>query len=392
MRKRGNSDEAAERKRRGRGAGEGSIYQRESDGLWVASVSLGYVNGKRNRKTIYGKTRKQVADQLKDLLHDEKRGLPVKVERQTVAQFLDRWVEDVVRPSVRPRTYQSYKQLIRLYLGPALGRHQLAKLEPQHVQAMMNEKLAAGLSPRTVNYQRAILRRALGQAVKWGQVSRNVAALTEPVRGKTPEIRPLSVPEARKLLAAAHGDRLEALYSVALALGLRQGEALGLRWTDVDLDAGTLTVRYALQRLDGTLQLVEPKTDQSRRTVALPATVVAGLTAHRDRQAFERAKAGARWRESGLVFTNTLGGPLEPRNVVRHFHALLATAGLPRMRFHDLRHTAATILLAQGVPQRAVMELLGHTQLSTTMRYTHILPAMRREAADLMERALAAEG
>lgn len=379
-------------KARGRGAGEGSIYQRDSDGLWVASVSLGYKDGKRNRKTIYGKTRREVSEKLKVVLREAQQGLPVKTERQTVGQFLERWLEDVVRPSVRPRTYQSYRQLVRLYIDPSLGRHQLTKLEPQHVQAMMNERLASGLSPRTVNYLRAILRRALGQAVKWGTLPRNVATLVDPVRGKAAEITPFTLPQARQFLAAASGDRLEALYAVAVALGLRQGEALGLRWQDVDLSAGTLTVRYALQRLDGTLQLVEPKTEQSRRAMTLPPTVLTALKAHRDRQAFERAAAGAAWQDTSLVFTTTIGTPMDARNVVRRFHAMLATAGLPRMRFHDLRHTAATILLAQGVSQRAVMELLGHTQLSTTMRYMHLLPNTRSEAAALMDAALAVEG
>jgi integrase len=194
-------------------------------------------------------------------------------------------------------------------------------------------------------------------------------------------------------LAAAEGDRLEALYRVALALGLRLGEALGLKWEYVDLDAGTLRVRYALQRIDGTLQLKEPKTEHSRRTLSLPASLVAALRAHRDRQAFERAAVGSEWRESGLVFTNTLGGPLEPSNVLKAFKRILVRAGLPEQRFHDLRHAAASLLLAQGVPVRVVMDILGHTQMATTMDlYSHVMPAAHKDAADLMERILASQG
>lgn len=378
---------------RQRGHNEGTITRRQ-DGTWEAKVSLGYQIGtdgkpKRVRKSFYGKTRKDVSTKLTKALEDHRQGLPVAVERQTVGQFLDRWLADVVKPSVRPKTYHSYAQLVRLHLIPALGHHQLATLAPQHVQRMMNDKLAAGLSPRTVQYLRAVLRRALGQALKWGLVARNVVTLTEPPRSVHHEMKFLVPTQARALLDAARGDRLEALYAVALALGLRQGESLGLRWSDVDFDAGTLTVRAALQRIDGTLRLVEPKTETSRRTLSLPSTVATALKAHRDRQAFEQAAFGARWVDTGLIFTTPKGTGIDGRNLTRRFKALLQVAGLPDMRWHDLRHSCASLLLAQRVPYRVVMETLGHSQISLTMRYSHLVPELRREAADSMERVLA---
>lgn len=379
-----------------RGHGEGGIYQRKSDGLWVASVSVGHAltsDGapQRKRKVIYGKTRKDVSEKLKAILRDQQQGLPVDVGRQTVAAFLNHWLTDEAQPSVRPKTYQSYAQIVRLHLIPTLGHVQLSQLVPQHVQAMMNDKLRAGLAPRTVQYLRAVLRRALGQALKWGLVARNVATLVEPPRSVHHEMRFLSPAQARVLLDTAKGDRLEALYAVALALGLRQGETLGLRWHDVDLEAGTLTVRAALQRLGGVLKLVEPKTDSSRRTLSLPPSIAAALTAHKDRQGFERAKAGAAWIDLGLVFCTPKGTPVDARNLTRRFKALLEIAGLPDMRWHDLRHSCASLLLAQRVPYRVVMETLGHSQISLTMRYSHLVPELRREAADSMERVLTGE-
>jgi integrase len=371
-----------------RGKGEGSITQLP-DGRWQARIDLGYVNGKRKRKSIYGKTREEVAKKLTRALADHQRGLPLPDERLTVEQFLHRWLEEVACPSVRPRTYASYAQLVRLHLVPGLGRTRLARLRPEDVQAFLNRKLQEGLSPRTVQYLHAVLRRALGQAEKWGLVARNVARLVDPPKVARPEVRPLTAEEARRLLDATRGDRLEALYSVAVAVGLRQGEALGLRWQDVDLDRGLLTVRVQLQRIGGTLQLVEPKSPRSQRTIQLPTVVVQALREHRARQLAERLQAGAAWQEHGLVFTTSIGTPLDARNVVRHFHRLLAKAGLPRMPFHVLRHTAASLLLAQGLDLRVVQQVLGHSQIALTANlYAHVMPVLLREAAERMDALL----
>ena len=383
------AEERAKRKKRGQN--EGGCYQRK-DGRWEATITVAIVDGRPKRKSFYGKTKAEAMTAMRTAQREQEQGLPIDVPRQTVAQFLDRWLVDVAKPSVRPKTHHSYAQMVRLHLKPTIGHHQLAKLAPQHVQAMMNDKLAAGLSPRTVQYLRAVLRQALGQALRWGLVPRNVATLVDPPRTAHHEMKFLSPKQARSLLDTAKGDRLEALYSVALALGLRQGEALGLRWQDVDLDAGTLSVRHALQRIDGRPQFVEPKTEQSRRTLTLPSMVAAALREHRVRQLEERLLAGARWQDHGLVFASTVGTPLDTRSVVRQFKAVLKRAGLPDMRWHDLRHTCASLLLAQRVPHRVVMEVLGHSQISLTMRYSHVIPGLRREAADRMDRLLSASG
>ncbi len=282
--------------------------------------------------------------------------------------------------------------MTRIYIVPALGRIPLGKLSPQNVEAFLNDQRKAGLSPRTVQYLHATLRRALGRALKWSLVPRNVATLVDAPSTRRKEVEPLTPEEARVLLDAIKGERMEALYSVALAVGLRKGEALGLRWADVDLDAGTIAVRRSLQRAGGRLQFVEPKSTRSRRTVALPNAAITALRTHRARQLQERLFAGPKWQEQGLVFTTTIGTPLEPRNVTRHFHRTLTRTGLPPKRFHDLRHTCASLLLAQGVHPRVVMEILGHSQIGLTMdTYSHVIPALQREAAGQMDAVLMGE-
>jgi integrase len=206
-----------------------------------------------------------------------------------------------------------------------------------------------------------------------------------------PEVQVLTPEQAGTFLKAIKEDRLQALYMAALSLGLRQGEALGLRWQDVDIDQRTLRINHALQRVDGEVRLVEPKTIRSRRTLPLPESVIQSLRSHRVRQKEERLKAGEHWQEGGFVFTTTIGTPLDPRNVLREYHAALKRTGLPRFRFHDLRHSCASLLLAQGVQPRTVMEILGHSQISLTMNtYAHVMPSMMRDAADAMDKALGA--
>jgi integrase len=372
-----------------RGQNEGSIYKRK-DGRWVAVLNLGYQKGKLKRKPFYGKTRAEVADRLNTALGDRKRGIPIITDRQTVGQFLDRWLADSAKPAVRQSTCAIYSQLIRLYVKPELGHVRLEKLTPQQTESWLNGLLAAGLSPRTVQHARAVLRRALRHAMKWELVSRNVATLVDPPRQSRKEIMPFSQDEVRTFLQSVEGHRFETLFYLSLALGLRQGEALGLRWQDVDLKRGTLTVSGSLQRVDGTLRLVEPKTERSRRTLPLHAGAAAKLGARRALQLQEQQLAGTRWKDSGLVFTSGVGTPLIARNVVRSYHRALSDAGLPRRRFYDLRHSCATMLLAQGVPARVIMEVLGHSQISLTMNtYAHVSPALLKEATDSLEPVLA---
>ncbi len=366
--------------KRRRGAGEGSIYQR-ADGSWCAMIDLGIISGKRKRKFVYGKTRKEVAEKLKQLLVQQQQGLNIDPERLTVGDFLDRWLEQVIKPHRRPRTYSSYADTIRLHLTPRLGHHQLAKLTAIHVQGMIND-LAAASGARTTQYARGVLQQALNRAVKWDLVTRNVVLATDRPRSTPRAITPLTEAQAHQLLAAVAGHRLEALYRIALSLGLRRGEVLGLRWVDIDLTQQTLRVSGTIQRVQGKLERSPPKTKAGARALLLPPVLVQLLTDHRRRQDVERQDLGEGWQEHDLVFPSDRGTPLEPRNLHRHFKIALKRAGLPETtRFHDLRHSCATFLIAQGIHPRVVMEILGHSQISLTMNtYGHVLPETQREA------------
>jgi len=418
-----------------RGRGEGSITQRP-DGRWVGRVDLGWQEGTRRRKAVYGQTRREVADKLTTVLRGVQQGATLPDERQTVSQFLTRWLDEK-RTRLRPRAWATYEQAVRLHLIPGIGRIALARLTPAQLDTWFREHQQHGASPRAIRYARSVLRAALNQARRWGAVSQNVAELVDAPRHQAREIQPLTPEQARTLLEAAKGHRLGGVISVATALGLRLGEALGLRWADVDFDAGTLRVKQALERSGGdsaarrpliverrelrkrieaapkrsaerrelrarlealharwrtvrtTLKTTEPKSMRSRRLIRMPAVVVAALKAHRTRQLEDRLAAGGVWNESGFVFTSPIGTALEPRNVTREFHALLAGAELPAVRFHDLRHTAATLLLAQGVDPRTIMETLGHSQISLTLNtYSHVLPALQADAAAKLDAIL----
>lgn len=249
----------------------------------------------------------------------------------------------------------------------------------------MNAQLKENRSARLVQYQRTILRCALNQAVKWNLVARNVAALVDPPRYSKPEVVPLNPDEVNKFLEVIKGDPLETVFHVALSLGLREGEVLGLRWRDIDLDERIARIRVSLQRIDKKLQLVELKTERSRRALPIPENVFSSLRAHRTRQLKDKMQAGEEWQENGLAFTTSRGTPLSARNVIRRFHRLLGDAKLPRHRFHDLRHSCASFLLSKNIPARTVMDILGHSNISLTMNtYSHVMPEMLRDAAKAM--------
>ena len=367
-----------------RGNGEGSITRRK-DGLYMARYTVQTATGSK-RKTLYGKTRQEVSERLNKALTDRDGGLIFDAENLTVSEYLDRWLRDSVQGSVSTRTYKSYGQQVRRYLKPSLGRMKLRKLNPMHVQRMYREMQDRGLAARTVQYTHAVLHRALKQARSWGIVGRNVAEDVDPPQVKREEIRPLNRDQTRALLKAAEGNRLEALYIVAVHTGMRPGEILGLRWDDVNFDSGTLQLNRALS--DG--EFNAPKTARSRRRIKLTAGSVKALRAHRKRQLEERMQKAGLWKDHGLVFPSTVGTPLSHRNVVRSFKALLKRADLPAsIRLYDLRHTCATLLLSRNVHPKYVQELLGHASIALTLdTYSHVIPGMDGGTASAMEDAL----
>jgi integrase len=365
------ADQQPTRKKRNRGRGEGSICRRK-DGRWQGAYTH-----KNKRQFIYGKTRKEVADRLAEILRDIRMGQYVARDKISVHAYLVRWLEEVKKPVLRPATYLNYSILIRVHVEPSkLGEARLQDVGPQDVQAFLADRLDAGLSARTVQYLYSIIRQAFGHAARWSLVQRNVALLVDPPRVMRHEVTTITAEQARTLLRTVEGERLAPLLAVALGTGMRRGELLALRWGDVDLERGTITVRAgSLQNVDGQTRRGTTKNDRIRR-ISPPASVVAVLKDHKKRMTAERLQVA-----TGYVFTSDAGTPVDGRNMYRWYKAALRRAGLPDIRFHDLRHSVATILLEAGVHPRVVMEILGHSQISITMdTYSHVMPHVQRDA------------
>lgn len=258
---------------------------------------------------------------------------------------------------------------------------------------MLATELASGLSARTVEYQWQILRRALKVAVQWGLLTRNVADLVTPPRPQHIEVCPLPVADLHRVLDAAKADRLGAAFTLAITCGLRRGEVLALKWTDVNFETNRLRVRATLQRVGGKLALGDPKSERSRRSITLPTLANEALRKHRAQQAQERLVAGTEWNDSGFVFTTPVGGPVEPRNLLRRWHALLKGLDLPNRPLHDARHGAASLMLSGGVPIKVVQEVLGHSTMRLTADlYGHLMPGDNDRAAEAIDRALTLPG
>jgi integrase len=370
-----------------RGNGEGSIGRRK-DGLYMARYTVQTATGTK-RKTLYGKTRSEVSAKLSKALTDREGGLTYDAGKQTVEEYLARWLSNSVRDTVRQRTYERYESIVRVHLAPAIGKVKLKALTPDHVRGLYRKKLDGGLAPRTVLHIHRTLSKALKQATDDGLIPRNAAAPVKPPRPSREEIRPLNREQVRALFEAAREDRLEALYVVAVTAGLRRGELQGLKWEDLDLEAGTLQVQRTLSEPKGGYVFEAPKSGKGRN-VRLTRKAMAALREHRKRQLEERMQKAGLWREQGLVFPSAVGTPLWGGNLNRAFKTLLKRAGLPHsFRFHDLRHTCATLLLRQGVNPKFVQELLGHRDVSLTLNtYSHVLLDMGDVAASAMDEAL----
>jgi len=371
-----------------RGHGEGSIYQR-ADGRWTAVVDPGFENGKRKRKQVYGKTQREVREQLTAVLRDKDLGLAVRTdERQTVEQYLTGWLQ-TVEPTIAESTWVRYEIDVRRHLIPALGRIQLTRLSPQQVQQLYASKLAAGLSPTTTKHLHGLLHHALEDAGRLALVPRNVCDLVDPPRVAKHEIQVWTPEQVEAFLHVAAGHRLATLFVLAVTTGMREGELLALKWPDIDLNAGALQVRRNRAKMLRGRADKEPKTDSSRRRIRLTPTAVAALREHRTRQLEERLAAGEAWRDLGYVFTTSVGTALDPSNLLKQYRALIKRSGLPPIVFHDLRHSAASWPIAHGVPVNTVSQMLGHADPSITMRiYAHTMPDAQEHAAAVMERLL----
>jgi integrase len=376
-----------------RGAGEGSkITYRAGENRYYARLSLGRSeDGRRIRRSFYGATASEVRGKILKARYDLSRGVPVASRNQLLAEFARRWLSDVVELGCRPKTFKSYQQTMRDHILPTLGRIPLEKLSVQDVQGVLKQKVAEGrLSNRSIAYIRRVLVLALNWALERELVGRNVAQLATPPPISKTEIRPLDENQTRKFLVTARGDRLEALYILAFGVGLRRGEICGLPWANVDLDKGALKVTQQLQRIKKQVVFTPPKSEKSHRSITLPANVITALRAHRVRQLEERMAAGKTWQNRAeLVFTTKRGAPLDERTLVDYFKRILKRAELPNVRFHDARHTFATLALMRNVHVLTVSKILGHSSVAFTMSvYGHVLPSMEQEAAKVLDSIL----
>lgn len=328
-------------KRRDRGSG--GIHKR-ADGTWEGRVELEPgPNGARRRKSVYGKTKAECQQKIKALLQQQEQGMNIDTPRQTVKQFLAYWLEETVKRRRKHNTYLFYEQKTRLYIIPAIGHIHLDKLTPAHVQKMVNDLHDTGLSAQTVLHTLRTLRTALNVAFRQGYIIRNVAQLVDMPTVEKFHASPLSAEQARRLLQQVETDRLKALYYVALFTGMREGELLDLRWADVDLNSAPARIR-----------IKRGKTDSAERTIPLLPRLVVILREHWSWLQEERRLMGVRWKEHGYVFPSIVGTRLGTSSLFKHFKRTLNTAGLPDVRFHDLRHSCASLLAAENVPPYAL--------------------------------------
>src|SRR5215469_449225 len=351
--------------------GDGSLTKR-ADGRWMGRYYAWTSTGARKRVAVYGKTRQEAADRMREAQARNRQGIPVPDRNWKLGEWLDYWLEHVVAPNRRPATYELYEMTVRLYLKPAFGTTPLARLSASRVQSLLNGQLAAGRSVRQVQVMRTVLSSALSRAMREELLVRNVARLVELPSWERQLILPWSASEARRFLAAAHDDPLYPAFVLLLLYGLRRGEVVGLRWVDVDVPGGEIHIRQQLRRASGELRLGPVKTAAGRRDLPLLPLAAEMFDIRRDIQALDRETLGHAWQDNGLVFTTRTGRPLEPRNLIRSFHRICRANDLRVVKLHHLRHTTATLLKNLGVPGRDAQLILGHSRLAVTQEiYTH---------------------
>lgn len=385
--------------------GASSIYQ-DAAGAWHGRVTMGTRDdGRTDRRHVRGKTRTEITRKVKALEKERDSGTIRKAGRVwTVEQWLTHWVENIVAPSVRDTTLAGYRVAVRVHLIPGVGAHRLDKLEPEHLERLYVRMQRGGSAAATAHQVHRTVRTALGEAVRRGHLARNPAALAKPPRLTEVEVEPYSVADVKRILAAADESRNSARWAVALSLGLRQGEALGLKWSDLDLPAGRLVVLrsrqrprwehgcggkcgkdrggYCPERVAIRAETAETKSRNGRRVIGLPTELVVLLQRHRVEQDRERKAAAQLWEDGGWVFASPTGRALHPRTDYTNWKGLLLAAGVREGRLHDARHTAATVLLVLGVPQRAVMDLMGWATSDMAKRYQHLTDEVRADIAE----------
>jgi integrase len=380
-----------------------SIYKGK-DGYWHGRVSVGFRDdGSPDRRHVMGKSKAVVVRKVRELekLRDSGR-VPRAGQAWTLGGWLAHWLATIARPSLRDTSFNAYRFAVEKHLVPSLGKQRLDRLEPEHLERLYRTMIESGSRPATAHQVHRTARVALGEALRRGHVSRNPAALAKPPRIQPEPIEPYNVTEVQRILEAATKRRNGARWAIALALGLRHGEALALRWRDVDFDSNSLRIRSTRlrpvyghgcgggcgrpaglcpERRQTNPVIGETKSRAGKRVVGLPDQLVGLLKLHREEQEQERRRAGQLWEEGEWVFASRVGRPLNPNSDYHEWKALLKAAGVRDGRLHDARHTAATVLLVLGVPERTVMSVMGWSSTAMAARYQHVTDPIRRDVA-----------
>ncbi|PTM59270.1 site-specific integrase [Desmospora activa] len=361
-------------------------YFRKRGKTWSFTLDIGKdAQSKRKQKTKGGfKTKKDAERACNELINQINRGEYFEPTQATLKEFLHEWLESSAKPSLRPGTLDTHQIVIGKHIIPELGNIKLTNLTPVHIQKFYSNKLAADLSAEYVRYMHSILRNSLGQAVKWQMISKNPAELVTPPKITGKEKTTWTIEEANQFLryVAENDERFFISYLLAIHTGMRQGEILGLRWKDCDLDNNRLSVIQTLCRTSKGLIFQEPKTKGSKRVIALTDEIVATLKKYKATQNRHKLLLGTAYEDHDLLVCTLEGKPIHPRNLQRHFHRMIQQAEVPKIRFHDLRHTHASIMLQLGEHPKIVSERLGHSRTSITLDiYSHVIPNLQAEAA-----------
>jgi integrase len=374
--------------------------RRRSGKSWSIVLDIGRdANGKRRQKwhTVQG-SKRDAQRELARLINELETGAYIEPNRLTVTGYLSQWLETYAKLNVSAKTFERYEIIVRKHLIPALGHHALARLRPLHIQEYYAKDLQSGrrngkggLSAQTVLHHHRVLREALQQGIRWQLIVRNAADATEPPRPVRQERRTLDADQAAQLIDAVRGKRLFIPVLLAITTGMRRGEILALRWDDLDFSAMSLAVRQSVSQTKAGLLFKQPKTPKGRRVIALPSLAIDALRRHKTEQAQERLLLGPAYQEGNLVCANQDGSTWAPDTFTVAFKTFVRSSGLPRVRFHDLRHTHATQLLRQGIHPKVVSERLGHSSVGFTLDvYSHVLPDIQQDAASKLDTVIRA--
>jgi len=363
-----------------RGWNEGTLHQRPN-GSWRAQISL---NGKR--VSFDAKIKVECQTWLRKILEQRDRGYDIEGGKISLSKYLQRWL-NTSKVALRPKTAQQYEQVIRKHINPHIGDIKLMDLRLDRIEQFYAGLLEAEVGIRTVRLTHSVLHRALGKAVRYGLVMYNPSQGATLPQYKHAEMQVLDESQVSRFLVAVHGTRFEALYKLAVTTGMRQGELFGLKWTDLQWGSGILHVQRQVQQVSGQgWSLAEPKTRAGRRSIQLGESTLHSLRQHLERQKLDKAIAGARWQDNNLIFPSRIGTPMDSANLYKDYYRHLQEAGLPKIRFHDLRHTAASLMLNHGVPAIVVSKILGHAKPSTTLDiYGHLINEMQSQAVKVMD-------